>query len=73
METIAENFTVEEISNRLVKGDATFIAKTTGYERDTVERVLSGKRKNSKIIKAARMLLASRQSLEAQIAIMIED
>lgn len=65
-----------EISAQLEYRDAKFIAQTTGFSESLVDKVLNGKgdnkRDNVKIIKAAKMVIAGRKSLEEQIKIMVE-
>jgi hypothetical protein len=66
-----------DISAHLEYGDAKFIAQSTGYSESLVDKVLNGKdgnkRDNDTIIKAAKMVIANRKSLEEQIKIMAEE
>lgn len=61
---------LSEIKQQLDTGDMAFIAKSTGYSRETVSKVLAGERNNEIIVEASKMLVEGKKSLQEQIAIM---
>lgn len=61
---------LDEIKNRLDSSDMGFIAKSTGYSYDLVNKVINGARVNEKIVEAAKILIEGKKSLADQIAIM---
>lgn len=49
-------------------GDQTRIAIATGYTRDYVQKVLTGRRYNRKVIAAARLLVSKYEEIKAEIS-----
>jgi hypothetical protein len=61
---------ISEIKQQLEWGDMDFIAKSTGYSKEMVRKVLAGDRNNNRIVEAAKILVDGKKSLKDQISIM---
>jgi len=59
-----------EIKKNMDSGDASFLAKTTGYSVEMVRKVLNGERNNDLIVQAAELFVKNKKSLSEQIALM---